>query len=63
MSLYRTQIRVPKDELDFLKNESVNISHVARKAIHDKCIKLGKTESRKEQTVIPLDQTNEVQSD
>jgi len=41
MSLQRKMIRVPKDELDFLKNESINVSDVARKAIHDKCIKLG----------------------
>jgi len=34
-------IRVPKEELEFLKNESVNISDVARKAIHEKCVKLG----------------------
>ncbi len=53
-------IRVPKEELEFLKNESVNISDVARKAIHDKCIRLGNVVNRKVKPTSPAKQPSEV---
>jgi len=46
-------IRVPKEELEFLKNESVNISDVARKAIHDKCIRLGNVVNHQVKPTLP----------
>jgi len=56
MSLVKTMIRVPKEELEFLKNESINISDVARKAIHEKCVKLGNVNEHKVKLAYPGNQ-------